>query len=120
MNRRLFSPPARPARTPEQTARDWRAAVAMAGSLAKTAADPLSPHAPSFRQELTRLTVGLRDLRVDQFPVRGEAAAILAGPFLNLARSFVDPRLGPEARTACAVFLLGGARALSDILEGRA
>jgi hypothetical protein len=105
----------RPTPSPRELRLQWVAAVELAGHLACVAKG--DGMAPAFGQNLVRLAVALRDLEGANFPAPASSAQCMARAFLVLAREFADPRQGPEARTACAAFLIAGAEALDAMLS---
>lgn len=75
-------------------------------------------HTPEYRRRLTQLSLTLRDLAADNFPIATPSARLMAGAFLALARNFAHPAWPPEARTACAPFLKAGAECIDGLLAG--
>lgn len=119
-----YSPPRRetfadrrPPRGPQQVRADWVAGIMLAGALAGQVVRDGEPDA-DFRRQLTRLSLSLRDLKAENFPVPAPSARIMAAAFLALARNFAHPAWSPQARTACAPFLLAGASCVDGLLDG--
>lgn len=75
-------------------------------------------HTADYRRRLTQLSLTLRDLTADNFPLATPSARIMAAAFLALARNFAHPAWPPEARTACAPFLKAGAECIDSLLAG--
>lgn len=109
----------RPARSPQQIRADWLSAISLAWGLSNHAGgdeDVVAPGERSFGQNITRLTITLRDLKTENFPVNAESARAMAGAFLTLARHFCHPAWSTPARTACAPFLKAGAICLEGLI----
>jgi hypothetical protein len=110
----------RPPRTPHQLRADWIAAIMLAGAVARVADEreaASASEAAAFGQNLTRLSLSMRDLEPGNFPVQAESARSMAAAFLKLARDFCHPGWSPQARTACAPFLRAGARCLDGLID---
>ena len=103
----------RPVKSAHQLRRDWVEAIALSAAAARHA---LGEPVDGVWAGQARLMVALRELAHDNFPVATWSARQVAAAFLTLARSFVRPEMGPEARTACAAFLGAGAAALDEML----
>lgn len=107
----------RPVKSAQQLRRDWVSAISLTISACADAAGPPAIPVVGNGQTLTRLAVALRDLTPGNFPSPMQAARSAAGAYLLLARDFVDARVGPETRTACASFLRAGAACLDGFIE---
>lgn len=107
----------RPSRSPQEVRAGWVSAIQLADWLAAQAGlDEIGRHA-DFGQNLTRLSLSVRDLEPANFPVQAESARSMAAAFLKLARDFCHPGWSPDARTACAAFLSAGAACLDGLLD---
>lgn len=99
--------------------RAWIEAIGLAVELGKVAALAADPQyqAGSAEQRLAadkviRLMGAVRPLSGQNFPVESHSARVSADAFLILAKLFVAQTTGPEARRACAGFLVAGAECL--------
>jgi hypothetical protein len=96
----------------------WIAAPGLAERVAVEAASEIEA-AGDFRRRLTNLSLTVRDLSADNFPLDTPSARVMAAAFLALARNFSNPTTPPEARTACAGFLREGAACVDNLLAAR-
>lgn len=91
------------------------AVLELAERFARAATDLPSDveHAPG---DLVQFRIRLRDISAESFPSPSEPARLVFGAFLNAARAFAHPAMGPETRTACAPLLREAARATDRLL----
>lgn len=108
--------PRLPVRDPKQIRQDWVAALDLATSLTAAAMRGGEGDAPQAVGGVARLMTVLRTLSGDSFPVEAWSARQQAGAFVHLAKAWVNPAMGPEARTTCAPFLAAGAAVLDGLL----
>lgn len=109
----------RPGKSPADLRADWVAGLALAITLAGIAerTEGELPRHGEFGQGCTRLSLTVRDLTGESFPIPAPSVRQMATAFLMAVRAWVHPAMSPETRTACAPFVKAGAACLDGLLS---